>query len=324
MDLRPALDELAAQHALSPEATARLHALAGLDVQPAGLERSVPLGAALLAALLGGLGIIFWVAANWNLISRSGRFALLEGIVAVMCAGAIWLPRARLPLSLLAALAIGALFAYFGQTYQTGADPWQLFALWAALALPLSFGVRRDALWSLWAVVAMTAIVLWTHAHTGHSWRVDPQDTWVHLAGWTAALLIAVALSPAFARRTGAGLWSMRLALTQLAMLVTMAAVYALFQSGTPSPSYWLGMLLLAGAGAAFSTRALHDTFALSVFGLGLNVTLVGGLARMLFEGNDSSSVPELLLLGIVAAVLLAATVHYILLQSRRHGEVSA
>ena len=44
------------------------------------------------------------------------------------------------PMGLLAMLGMGALFAYFGQTYQTGADPWQLFALWAALSLPLRPG----------------------------------------------------------------------------------------------------------------------------------------------------------------------------------------
>ena len=31
-------------------------------------------------------------------------------------------------MALLAMLNIGGLFAFFGQTFQTGADPWQLFA----------------------------------------------------------------------------------------------------------------------------------------------------------------------------------------------------
>ena len=73
-------------------------------------------------------------------------------------AGALWRPALRAPLALLAFLGTGGLFAYFGQTYQTGADAWQLFALWGALALPLCLGARSDALWAPWALVVMTAI----------------------------------------------------------------------------------------------------------------------------------------------------------------------
>ena len=41
---------------------------------------------------------------------------------------------------------------YLAQQYQTGADSWQLFAIWAALALPLCLGVRHDAMWAQWAL----------------------------------------------------------------------------------------------------------------------------------------------------------------------------
>ena len=38
---------------------------------------------------------------------------------------------------------IAGLLAFVGQTYQTGADAWQLFATWAALALVWALGRRR-------------------------------------------------------------------------------------------------------------------------------------------------------------------------------------
>jgi uncharacterized membrane protein len=324
MDLRPALDELAAQHALSPANTARLHALAGNDPEPANLGRSIPMGVALLAAVLGGMGIIFWIAANWSLISRSGRFALLQGVVVLMCAAAIWSIRARVPLSLLACLAIGALFAFFGQTYQTGADPWQLFALWAALSLPLCIGVRHDALWSLWALIAATAIVLWTQAHTGHTWRALSQDTWAHVAAWTMAVLVAIALHPALTRHTGAGIWSMRITLAQLAVMVTFASIWAIFQDDSSVMTYWLGLLVLVCAAAAFTTAFLHDTFALSVFGLSVNIILISGLVEFLFRNKAGGEFGLLLLIATAAAVLLAATVSFVMQQARRHGQGDA
>lgn len=84
---------------------------------------------------LAGLGLFMGIASNWNLMGRPGHFALMQGLVLATGVGATLIPRARAPLGLLALLAIGALFAYFDQTYQTGSDPWHLFALWSALAL---------------------------------------------------------------------------------------------------------------------------------------------------------------------------------------------
>jgi hypothetical protein len=173
-------------HRLDADATRRLHELAGLDGEPPALAGLLPRGIAVLAAALGGLGLIFWIAANWETLGRFGRFALLQGVFLAACAGALWRPAARQPLLLLALLAIGGLFAYFGQTCQTGADPWQLFALWAGLALPLAVAVRSDVLWAPWALVAMSAVSQWVHAHTGHRWRAEPHDLQAHAIGWAA------------------------------------------------------------------------------------------------------------------------------------------
>ncbi len=62
-----------------------------------------------------------WIAANWESLGRFMRFALLQGFVQAMCAGAAFRAGARAPLAMLALLGTGALFAYFGQTYQKGA-----------------------------------------------------------------------------------------------------------------------------------------------------------------------------------------------------------
>jgi uncharacterized membrane protein len=142
--------------------------------EPPGLAARLWPGVAVLGAALVGLGIILWLAANWQDLGRMGRFALLQGIVLVASIGAAMNARARAPLALGAMLCIGGLFAYFGQTYQTGADPWQLFALWAVLALPLALGARSDVLWAPWALVVVVAVSLWTHAHAATAGRCGP------------------------------------------------------------------------------------------------------------------------------------------------------
>src|SRR5690606_20369814 len=101
---------------LDARGTQRLQQLAGFDEEPAALRERGALGVAVLGAALGGLGIVFWIAANWASLGRFGRFALLQSVIAATCAGALARPAARAPLSLLALLATGGLFAYFGQT----------------------------------------------------------------------------------------------------------------------------------------------------------------------------------------------------------------
>lgn len=315
MDLRLALYELTARHGLDDARARRLRQLAGLDAEPAALATWLPRGIAVLAAALFGLGVIFWIAANWESLGRFGRFALLQGVVAVACIGALWKAPARIPLGLGALLATGGLFAYFGQTYQTGADPWQLFALWAALTLPLCLALRSDVTWAPWALVAMTGISLWVHAHLGHVWSVRPGDLQVHGLGWIAALLLVAALGAPARRYTGAGVWSLRTAVTLTVVMVTVTALFGLFGREVSS-HYWLGMLLLAIA-AALLASSFFDIYGLSAVALGLDTLVVCGIARALFKDGGGDAIGSLLLLGLIAAGLLAATVTAVLRVAR-------
>ena len=320
MDLRLALYEWTATHGLDAAALRRLEGLAGFGSEPAALRRWLPAGIAVLAAALGGLGLIFWIAANWETLSRFGRFAVLQAAVAAPAIAALARPAWRAPLALLALLATGALFAFFGQTYQTGADPWQLFALWAALTLPLCLGVRSDVAWAPWALVAMTAVSLWMHAHGGHRWRVEPDDLSVHLIGWAAALAVVVALGAIARPFTGAGPWALRTAATLAVAIITATALGGLFAFKTGA-RYGFGLVVLGATAAAFAATRAFDVFALSAVALGLNVLVVAGLARLLFERTSSGdAIGRLLFIGLVAAGLLAASVSAVSRLARRHA----
>jgi len=320
MDLRQALFEVAAEHGLDAAGMQRLDQLAGLEGEPAALQSVVPRGVAVLAAALGGLGIVFWIAANWQTLGRFGRFALLEGFIVAMCAGALWRPVVRAPLGLLAVLAIGGLFAYFGQTYQTGADPWQLFAVWAALALPFCIAARSDVLWAPWALIVMTGISLWIHAHTGHSWRVQPDDLMAHLSGWLAALVLVAVLSAPCRRYSGAGVWALRMALALAAVMITTTAIGALV-GAQALLHYGLGLLVLTAAAVMLARAEAFDVFGLSAVALGLDVLLIGGLAYLLLRNlHNDGWFAALLVTGLAAAGLVAATVSILLRLSRRHG----
>lgn len=322
MDLRLGLYRSADEHRLDAAATTRLERCAGLADTPPSLAPRVAVGLAVLAAALVGLGLVFWVAAHWDTLGRMGRFALLQGTLVVMAVGACLRPGARAPLSLLVLLTGGALLAYFGQTYQTGADAWQLFALWAALMLPLALGLRSDVLWAPWALVAMTAVALWVQTHTGHGWRAAPHDLPAHAAGAVLALGVLALLGPTLQTHTGAGPWALRTALTLAVVMLCAGALGGLFQPGVAG-QYAMGLVVIGALAAAVGIGPARwfDVFGLSAAALGLNTLLIAGLARALFDGGSDRGEPlgRLLLLGLAAAALLAATVSIILRLQRAH-----
>ena len=55
--------------------------------------------------------------------------------------------------------------AYYGQTYQTGADPWQLFANWALLIIPWVLIAKFPPLSMLWIVLVNLALTLYLDLH---------------------------------------------------------------------------------------------------------------------------------------------------------------
>ncbi len=129
------------------------------------LKRSTLLSAALLL----GSALVMIVAANWLSWPHVARIALVELCVAALVWVAVWLAR-REPkewatayslsslVHMLAAISVGALLALIGQSYQTGADPWQLFALWAVLLMPWAFGL--GSLFIILLVLLLTNLAL--------------------------------------------------------------------------------------------------------------------------------------------------------------------
>ncbi|CAM3988878.1 GDYXXLXY domain-containing protein [Bordetella muralis] len=153
-----------------------------------------------------GSAVICGVAANWEALSKTQRFAGAQVLLAVCVVAAAWLgwrlraadgarrygPDALLAL---AGLLLGALLALLGQTYQTGADTWELFAWWGMLLLPWALVAMSQAVWLLWLVVVNIAMVLYVQEGSMFLWILAPAQQMVavavvnllFLAGWEAA-----------------------------------------------------------------------------------------------------------------------------------------
>jgi uncharacterized membrane protein len=285
-----------------------------------------------LAAALGGLGVILWIAANWGDLSRMGKFALLQMMIDIFALGAAVMYQRRSPvqtagttpmvaaaLGLVALLCTGALFAYFGQTYQTGADPWQLFALWAVLALPLCWALRHELLWTPWAIISMAGISLWLQTHAERSWRVNTETLPVHLAAWAVAAAVVIFLSQMLRRFTGAGVWSFRMALTLWLVGMTIMGVWGLFDRPI-APQYAFALVMTGLGCAVFAPRKMFDVYALSAVALCLIVLLISGMARMMLYDSQGNWFGVFLLLGLLAAGMLSAAVKLIMGLSKQYA----
>lgn len=161
---RDQLVELIDRGAIAPDRIDQAVALAG--IYPDARAWRVFLDQVLLwlgcSALAGS--VLFFIAYNWSDWGRFARFALVEGalfasVVAYWVFGANTLAgRAAL---LVATLLLGVLLALFGQVYQTGADPWQLFWTWSLLMLPWALLGRFAVLWLIWLALINIAVLLY-------------------------------------------------------------------------------------------------------------------------------------------------------------------
>jgi hypothetical protein len=84
---------------------------------------------------------------------------------------------------------------------------------------------------------------------------------------------------------------------------------------------YGLGLVVLAAAAIMLARAESFDIFGLSAVALGLDALLVGGLAYAMFHDlRGDGWFAALLVTGLAAAGLVAATVSALLRLARRHG----
>lgn len=145
-------------------------------------------------AIFLALAVIFFFAYNWKELGNYTRFAIAEVLLgaSVLASWRLGLERTAGKAALLAAtLLLGALLALVGQTYQTGADPWELFATWALFVLPWVAISRFPALWLVWLALINLALTLYYSAFAGFFGFVYGTQTLL----WTLTAVNTVALA---------------------------------------------------------------------------------------------------------------------------------
>jgi uncharacterized membrane protein len=288
---RKQLDAFVEQHELSPAAIAAAFELTHAVPTVIELQRFAARLLFVAGVLSLGAALVFFIAANWAALAILGRFALVEAALVAAIGVALWRPpphaagRAAL---LLAFIATGALLALFGQTYQTGADVYELFLSWAAVGLVIVMAGRWSVTWAAWALVLNVALALFS------GWRPE--------SGWLFSLFFGWSLHPgdvmAVAMLVDLGLWVATLALRGT--------------SAAPLAPRWLGRFVLAcaiGFATAAGIVAIVDDEASAWSGL-LVATVLAGLATYTLRRRDDSFPLALLAASGIALTTVALGRH--------------
>ena len=261
-----------------------------------------------LLLFVGGVAIacaaLFFIAYNWNDIGRYAKFGGIEVLmtIAVLAFWRLGPDKVSGKVALLmATIFLGVLLALFGQTYQTGADPWQLFFTWALLMLPWAIVGRFAPIWILWlTLLNIAALLYFSTSGRAFSFFFGSQVGSL----WTIFIINSVALIVwEYLGRTNAWLderWAPRLLAVGSGVALSWLVIYSIVGGGRvtgPIVPVWIVWLFVI---YHYYRNKKHDLFMLTGLALSVIVVSVAGTARLLLD--------ELLSFGLLLiAVMLIA-----------------
>jgi uncharacterized membrane protein len=227
---------------------------------------SLSLGAAFFLS-----GVIFFFAFNWHLLHKFMKLGSIAAVLLLAVAAGFLKGGGSLAGRLAwvaATVMIGVYLAVFGQVYQTGADAWQLFALWAVLAAGWTAVSFYPPQWTIFLVIAETAAVLAMVQLGGQ--EGDFVRAGVLLAAANAALYVIFEL---FRQRGAAWLntpWFIRLVATAAVGSFLLPVSLYIFDFRDTArfdlfPGFTLVLFAFFGAALFFIVKKSRDLYVLAV-----------------------------------------------------------
>lgn len=283
----------AAEGRLAPDDLPAALRLAGTLPAPADWRRfldglSLWLGALFLAA-----SAIFFFAYNWRELGHYARFGIVELLLvgALAAAWRLGLERTSGKAALLVAtLLVGVLLALISQTYQTGADSWELFALWAACVLPWVAIARFAPLWLLELALLNLAVGLYYRAFAEiFGFFYGHHTLWWTLAGMNSAALALWELAARRGTHWLAERWPPRCVATLAAGFITLLAIWGIVDHQNSLLEYG-GYALWIAAVYVVYRRRVRDLYLLALGVLSLIVVVAVFLGHEMLNGGEAAS----------------------------------
>lgn len=255
---------------------------------------------AVLAALLFGAAVVALVAANWEVIPRLLRVALImvlivAGLLVAFVSrkrGAIWISEAALVFVL---LCFGAGIALVAQMYHLSGEEADAYLLWTAGALVVSLSFS-SGMAAIWAALMGMVYFFYEYGVFGSSYDL------ISLARALTVLFVALACAVA-AWRSGS-----RVAAHLTAIMLIVWVVWLVDGFEIADPAYVLAFAgMLAFLAGSFPPPPLSDLItrhgSVSLYGC---LLAFAGLAIIQFDLSGRSLATEMALAGLILAISVA------------------
>lgn len=109
-------------------------------------------------------GIVFFFAYNWESLDKFVKLGITQALVILFAILALYSklsPTLRKILITAAAALVGVLFAVYGQVYQTGADAYDFFLIWALCVSIWVFVANFAPLWLLYLLLLNVTFIMY-------------------------------------------------------------------------------------------------------------------------------------------------------------------
>ena len=272
-------------------------------------------------------GVIFFFAYNWARMAAVFKFCVIEAGLWVCAISAMQNGLEKITgkvLLLSACVLVGVLLAVFGQVYQTGADAYEIYVLWALLIAPWVIIGRFGALWVLWLVVSNVAMMLfWV--------QVDVDDDFDSVLGiflilgaWNGLALAGREYGVSRGLNWLRFLWIRHLIWFSILFYLTIPTFVLIvdpdLDNGALAGAFGLVVALAAGYG--YFRYVEMDLLSLAFSVLSFCVVLLTLIGKTLFEVSNEA--PAFLVFGLIVLGTSSAAAFYLRRVARSIGDVAS
>lgn len=264
---------------------------------------------------------MFFFAYNWSAMGKFFKLGLIEAGVAVCVVSAYWLGLSKLTgkvLLLSASVLLGVLMAVYGQTYQTGADAFELFVGWAALIFGWVVVSEFAALWFFWLILVNTGSILyWVQVlEPAHSVKFEYLCLFIAALNGTALAFREVAIKKGFSFLGGR--WLRGILVVALLSALSIPPMSIILEIDAYSPSHVVPVAFalvwpLVAVGGYYCYRTiLRDMAALALILMNACLILLTLIGKLMLDGHHGSDEFMFLLFALIIIAVVSVTAFWL------------
>jgi uncharacterized membrane protein len=231
-------------------------------------------------------GVIFFFAYNWASLHKFIKLGLVQVLLIAMVGVAVFskLDKNVKGIILLGAgMLVGALFAVFGQIYQTGANAYDFFFGWTVFIALWVFVSNFGPLWLLF--LALINISIWQYFEQVLG-RVDEVEILNLLFVVNLLYLILLKVLADFGKITSTSRWLERVIVLASISYLTFNLSFQIIDDDSMSYLTFLLGLIAFPLGIYYGKRQ-KDTFFIATIGLSIILIFLSLLIKTVFEVGD-------------------------------------